>query len=161
MIGRPKRRAAVEYPDGESRAIIPVVCPENEFCNTHQRNIEKGGRGSTYSPYGVQFPSGPPNSGPEATERFSYMFARERKVKTIKSLLKQGVELPNPYSVIAFLNTCNWASGTKNITIDAYRDYLNIIRARYQTLCERLNTFSFAYGEGRCRKWRKEWQLWR
>jgi hypothetical protein len=37
----------------------------------------------------------------------------KRKVKTIKSLLKHGVELPNPDNVIAFLNTCGWASGTK------------------------------------------------
>jgi integrase len=29
--------------------------------------------------------------------------------------------------VIAFLNTCGWASGTKDITIDAYRDYLNML----------------------------------
>jgi integrase len=51
----------------------------------------------------------------------------KRKVKTIKSLLKHGVELPNPDNVIAFLNPCSWASGTKDITIDAYRDYLNML----------------------------------
>jgi hypothetical protein len=36
----------------------------------------------------------------------------KRKVKTIKSLLKHGVELPDPDNVIAFLNTCGWAGGT-------------------------------------------------
>ena len=51
----------------------------------------------------------------------------KRKVKIIKSLLKHGVELPNPDNVIAFLNTCGWASGTKDITINAYRDYLNML----------------------------------
>jgi hypothetical protein len=51
----------------------------------------------------------------------------KRKAKTIQNLLKHGVELPNPDSVIAVLNTCGWASGTKDITIDAYRDYLNML----------------------------------
>jgi integrase len=41
--------------------------------------------------------------------------------------LKHGVELPNPDNVVAFLNTCGWASGTKDITINAYRDYLNML----------------------------------
>jgi len=51
----------------------------------------------------------------------------KRKVKTIKSLLKHGVQLGNPDSFVRFLNTCSWASGTKDIAVDAYRDYLNMI----------------------------------
>jgi hypothetical protein len=50
-----------------------------------------------------------------------------RKVKPIKSFLKHGVELPSPDNVIAFLNTCGWASGTTDTTIDAYRGYLNML----------------------------------
>ena len=51
----------------------------------------------------------------------------KRKVKTIKSLLKHGVTLGNPESFVRFLNTCSWASGTKDIAVDAYRDYLNML----------------------------------
>jgi len=51
----------------------------------------------------------------------------KRKAKTIKSLLKHGVEIGNPDDVIRFLNTCNWASGTKDILVDSYRDYLNML----------------------------------
>jgi len=51
----------------------------------------------------------------------------KRKVKTIKSLLKHGVDLPNPDSFVRFLNTCSWASGTKDIAVDAYRDYLDML----------------------------------
>jgi integrase len=29
--------------------------------------------------------------------------------------------------VVRFLNTCEWASGTKDIVIDSYRDYLNML----------------------------------
>jgi integrase len=48
-------------------------------------------------------------------------------VKTIKSLLKHGVDLANPDSVVYFLNTCNWENGTKDIAIDSYRDYLDML----------------------------------
>jgi integrase len=41
--------------------------------------------------------------------------------------LKHGVEIANPDDVIRFLNTCDWASGTKDILIDSYRDYLNML----------------------------------
>ena len=30
-------------------------------------------------------------------------------------------------AVVAFINTCDWASGTKNIAIDSYRDYLDML----------------------------------
>jgi len=45
----------------------------------------------------------------------------------IKSLMKHGVELSDPDSVIRFLNVCSWESGTKDIAIDSYRDYLNML----------------------------------
>jgi len=51
----------------------------------------------------------------------------KRKAKTIKSLLKHGVDLANPDSFVKFLNTCSWASGTKDIAVDAYRDYLDML----------------------------------
>jgi integrase len=51
----------------------------------------------------------------------------KRKAKTIKSLLNHGVEIANPDSVITFLNTCTWASGTKDILVDSYRDYLDML----------------------------------
>ncbi len=51
----------------------------------------------------------------------------KRKVKTIKSLIKHGVDLANPDSFVMFLNTCDWASGTKDIAVDSYRDYLNML----------------------------------
>ncbi|UCH31251.1 MAG: hypothetical protein JSV05_07060 [Candidatus Bathyarchaeota archaeon] len=51
----------------------------------------------------------------------------KRKVKCIKSLWKHGVKLSNPDSFVRFLNTCNWVSGTKDIVVNAYRDYLTMI----------------------------------
>lgn len=51
----------------------------------------------------------------------------KRKVKTIKSLLKHGVDLTIPDSVVRFLNVCSWESGTKDIAIDSYRDYLDML----------------------------------
>ena len=51
----------------------------------------------------------------------------KRKVKIVKSLIKHGVEISNPDSVVAFLNTCSWENGTKAIAIDAYRDYLDML----------------------------------
>lgn len=51
----------------------------------------------------------------------------KRKVKTIKSLLKHGVNLVDPDSFVRFLNVCSWASGTKDLAVNAYRDYLNMI----------------------------------
>jgi hypothetical protein len=51
----------------------------------------------------------------------------KRKVKTIKSLMKHGVELSDPVKVMAFLNGCSWENGTKAIAIDAYRDYLDML----------------------------------
>jgi len=50
----------------------------------------------------------------------------KRKVKTIRSLLKHGCDLADADNVVRFLNTCSWASGTKDIVIDSYRDYLNM-----------------------------------
>jgi hypothetical protein len=46
-----------------------------------------------------------------------------RKLEVLKSLVKHGVEISNPDSVVVFLNTCSWENGTKNIMIDAYPDY--------------------------------------
>jgi len=52
----------------------------------------------------------------------------ERKVKLIKSMVKNhSVNLANPDDFVKFLNTVDWASGTKDIAVDAYRDYLNMI----------------------------------
>jgi hypothetical protein len=51
----------------------------------------------------------------------------KRKVKTIISLLKHGCDLADADNVVRFLNTCGWASGTKDIVIDSYRDYLNML----------------------------------
>jgi integrase len=51
----------------------------------------------------------------------------KRKVRTIKCLLKHGVDLANPESVIFFLNTCGWKNGTKDIAIDSYRDFLDML----------------------------------
>jgi integrase len=52
----------------------------------------------------------------------------ERKVKMIKSLVKNhGVDLANPDAFVRFLNTVDWKSGTKDIAVDSYRDYLNMI----------------------------------
>ncbi|MEM3536810.1 MAG: site-specific integrase [Candidatus Bathyarchaeia archaeon] len=49
----------------------------------------------------------------------------ERKVRALKSLLRHGVAL-NPESVISFLNTVNWSSGTKDLVLDAFKDYLRM-----------------------------------
>jgi len=35
--------------------------------------------------------------------------------------------LANPDSFMTFLNTCNWESGTKDIAVDSYRDYLDML----------------------------------
>jgi len=35
--------------------------------------------------------------------------------------------LSNPDDVVKFLNVCSWASGTKDIAIHAYRDYLDML----------------------------------
>ncbi|MFC1488140.1 tyrosine-type recombinase/integrase, partial [Thermoproteota archaeon] len=51
----------------------------------------------------------------------------KRKVKCIKSLMRYGVKLGNPDTFFRFLNTTSWASGTKDIAVDSYRDYLNMI----------------------------------
>ncbi len=51
----------------------------------------------------------------------------KRKLKTIKSLIKHGVNINNPDPVVAFINRCRWASGTKDIAMNAYRDYLNML----------------------------------
>jgi hypothetical protein len=51
----------------------------------------------------------------------------KRKVKCIKSLLKHGVKLGNPDTFIKCLNTTSWASGTKDIAVDSYRDYLDML----------------------------------
>jgi integrase len=51
----------------------------------------------------------------------------KRKVKTIRSLLKDGCDLADADNVVRFLNTCSWATGTKDIVIDSYRDYLNML----------------------------------
>jgi len=52
----------------------------------------------------------------------------ERKVKMIKSMVKNhGVDLANPDEFVRFLNTVDWKSGTKDIAVDSYRDYLNMI----------------------------------
>ena len=53
----------------------------------------------------------------------------ERKVKVLKSLMKYGVELSNPDSFVLFLNICDWASGTKDLAIHCYNDYLNMLLA--------------------------------
>ena len=50
----------------------------------------------------------------------------ERKVRAIKSLLKHGVAL-TPESVISFLNKVDWSSGTKDLVLDAFKDYLRMI----------------------------------
>ena len=51
----------------------------------------------------------------------------KRKVVTIKSLLRHGVKLSDPDTFVKFLNTTDWASGTKDAAVDSYRDYLNMI----------------------------------
>jgi len=51
----------------------------------------------------------------------------KRKVTTIKSLIRKGVKLSNPDSFVYFLNATDWASGTKDVAVDSYRDYLNML----------------------------------
>ena len=51
----------------------------------------------------------------------------KRKLKTLSSMAKQGVDLSNPDSVLAFINAVNWAEGTKQIALDAYRNYLAML----------------------------------
>jgi len=79
------------------------------------------------NPYGTA-------SNETLTRYISYLLSRKsikpatikRKVKTIKSLLKHALDLNNADSVVTFINQCSWASGTKDIAIDSYRDYLNM-----------------------------------
>ena len=49
----------------------------------------------------------------------------ERKVRALKSLLRHGVAL-NPESVISFLNSVSWSSGTKDLVLDSFKDYLRM-----------------------------------
>ena len=49
----------------------------------------------------------------------------ERKVRALKSLLRHGVSL-NPEAVISFLNSVSWSSGTKDLVLDAFKDYLRM-----------------------------------
>jgi hypothetical protein len=51
----------------------------------------------------------------------------KRKVVTIKSLMRHGVNLSDPDSFVRFLNKTSWASGTKDVAVDSYHDYLNMI----------------------------------
>jgi integrase len=52
----------------------------------------------------------------------------ERKIKTIRSMVKNhGVDLSNPDEFVRFLNTVEWKSGSKDIAVDSYRDYLDMI----------------------------------
>ena len=51
----------------------------------------------------------------------------KRKVVTIKSLLRHGVKLSDPDTFVKYLNTTDWASGTKDVAVDSYRDYLNML----------------------------------
>ena len=50
----------------------------------------------------------------------------ERKSKLLKSLMK-SVDINNADEVVSFINTCGWASGTKDLAIGAYRDYLDML----------------------------------
>ncbi|NIO36307.1 hypothetical protein GTO27_01235 [Candidatus Bathyarchaeota archaeon] len=45
----------------------------------------------------------------------------KRRVRALKSLAKH-VDLFDEDAVVAFLNTCSWSNGTKNIVLLAYRD---------------------------------------
>ena len=51
----------------------------------------------------------------------------KRKVVCIRSLLRHGVELCDPDTFVKYLNTCSWASGTKDVAVDSYRDYLDML----------------------------------
>ena len=67
-------------------------------------------------------------------EYVSYLLAKKslkhstikRKVKALRSLLKRGINLNDADEVITFLNTCDLASGTKQIILYAYEDYLKM-----------------------------------
>jgi len=69
------------------------------------------------------------------TRYISYLLSKKsikpatikRKVKTVKSLLKHSLDLNNVDSVVTFMNQCSGASGTKDIAIDSYRDYLDML----------------------------------
>jgi integrase len=45
----------------------------------------------------------------------------------LKSLLRNGIDLADADLVVRFLNEVNWTNGTKDIVVNAYRDYLNSI----------------------------------
>jgi len=52
----------------------------------------------------------------------------ERKIQTIKSMVKNyKLTLSNPDEFVRFLNTTKWKSGTKEIAVDSYRDYLDMV----------------------------------
>jgi len=42
-------------------------------------------------------------------------------------MLNHGVNLADPEDFVRFLNEVNWSSGTKDIAVDSYRDYLDMI----------------------------------
>ena len=77
----------------------------------------------------------PPAFSETLTRYMTYLLSKKslkpatvkRKVKMIKSLLKHGCDLADAESVVRFLNTCSWASGTKDIAIDSYGDYLDML----------------------------------
>lgn len=50
-----------------------------------------------------------------------------RKARAIKSLLKHGIDVNDPDMVVRFLNESPWANGSKDIAIDAYRDFLKML----------------------------------
>ncbi|MEM3733291.1 MAG: tyrosine-type recombinase/integrase [Candidatus Bathyarchaeia archaeon] len=43
----------------------------------------------------------------------------------MKSLLRHGVAL-TPEAVVSFLNSVNWSCGTKDLVLDAFKDYLRM-----------------------------------
>jgi integrase len=51
----------------------------------------------------------------------------ERKVRALKSLIRHGVSL-DPESVVSFLNGVSWSSGTKDLVLDTFKDYLRMTR---------------------------------
>jgi len=51
----------------------------------------------------------------------------KRKVRAIKSLLKRGINLCDADSVVKFLNESEMTNGSKDITVNAYKDYLRMI----------------------------------
>ncbi len=83
------------------------------------------------NPYGTA-----PGLSALLTKYIGYLLAKkvlkpatiERKVKTIRSMVQNhGVDLANPEAFVRFLNTVDWASGTKEIAVDSYRDYLHMM----------------------------------